>query len=787
MLLNGRAELLAVAPTLCPADFRSAAVVLHERWLIDRALELGMVPGCGMALVAVGGLGRRELLPYSDLDLVLIHDQADPQLLSSVADGLWYPLWDAHVKLDHSVRTPEQTLAVAGEDITAALGLLDGRYIAGDADLSLRVLAALHQQWRSGIRNRLDELAEQAATRWEQSGEIAHRVEPDLKHGRGGLRDLQLLDALAAAQLINRAPGLSARLPGGGLPRAHQLLLDVRTELHLVAGRAREVLQAQDADEIAATLSLGDRFDLARNLSDAARTVSYSVDVGLRTARAALPRRGLATLRRPPVRRPLDEGVVEHAGEIGLAKGVRPGDDPALVLRVALASARTGLPISGATLSSLANSATANSATASSGAASLPVWGKQMLAELVALLGTGRSVIAAIEALDRADLWCGLLPEWTAVRDLQPRDPAHVWAVDRHQMETVAYAGSLSTQVSRPDLLLIGALIHDIGKGSRGDHSIVGAELAVQIGTRLGLGGADVAVLSSMVRHHLLLPVTAVRRDLNDPATVAAVMEAVEGDGVLLELLHALAEADSRATGPGMWGSWKSSLLAELVSRCRLLTRGEALPTPEAVEPEHQRLAADGGLHVTMTPPTRDKPMVVTVIAPNGPNVLSCAAGVLALHSLQVHSADVRAHGDSAVDSFAVSPKFGRPPELALLRQDCARALRSESELAERLRTKEHAYGEQASAAAPVRVLWFDPVGGPGTGTVVMELRTSDRTGLLYRVASALQKQSVRIGWARVETLGSSVLDVFGLDLGENDTEQRRAELSAAVLIAVGE
>lgn len=770
-LLQGRAKLLEGAAAFAPADLRAALVKLHEQWLVDRALELGMVPGSGMAIVAVGGLGRRELLPYSDLDLVLVHDNADPQEVSTAADGLWYPLWDAHIKLDHSVRTPDQALAVAAEDITAALGLLEARHIGGDAALSAQLIGAVHAQWRSGIRHRLDELTEQAALRWEQSGEIAHRVEPDLKHGRGGLRDLQLLAALAAAQLINRTPGLSSRIPGGGLPRAHELLLDVRTELHLVAGRAREVLQAQDADEIAAALGRGDRFDLARELSDAARTVSYSVEVGLRTARAALPRRGLATLRRPPVRRPLDEGVVEHAGEVALAKGVRPGDDPGLVLRVALASARTGLPIFGATLNSLADAAPVT----------MQVWSKQMLAQFVALLGTGRAVIAAIEALDRADLWCALLPEWTAVRDLQPRDAAHVWAVDRHLMETVAYAGALSTQVSRPDLLLIGALVHDIGKGSPGDHSIVGAGLATQIGVRLGLTAGDVALLSAMVRHHLLLPVTATRRDLDDPATVAAVVQAVDGDGVLLELLHALAEADSRATGPGMWGSWKSSLIDELVSRCRLLTRGEPLPSPEPVEPEHQALAASGGLHVTLQPSTADKPMVVTVIAPDGPNVLSCAAGVLALHSLQVHSAVVRAHGDAAVDSFAVSPKFGQPPDVALLRQDLARALRDEAELAERLAGKERAYGEETGASAPARVLWFDQAGD----AVVMELRASDRTGLLYRVASVLQGQFVHICWARVETLGSSVVDAFGLDLGEMDSADLRAELSAAVLAAV--
>ena len=768
-LLRGRNELFAAQ--LPAAELRAALVALHEQWLGARAHELGMVAGSGMAVVAVGGLGRRELLPYSDLDLVLLHEGAETAELSAVADRLWYPLWDAHIKLDHSVRTPAQALAVASDDLTAALGLLECRHIAGDAELSAQLITAVHTQWRTDIRHRIEELGEQAKTRWERNGEIAHRVEPDLKNGRGGLRDLQLLDALAAAQLVNRTPGLSGRTPGGGLPQAHELLLDVRTELHRVVGRARDVLQAQEADEIAATLGGGDRFTLARELSDAARTVSYSVEVGLRTARAALPRRGLASLRRAPVRRPLDEGVVEHAGEVALAKGVRPGDDPALPLRVALASARTGLPISGSTLSSLAD-------------ATVPptgVWPKQMLAEFLALLGTGRAVIGAIEALDRAGVWCALLPEWAAVRDLPPRDAAHVWAVDRHLMETCAYAGERTTRVARPDLLVLGALVHDIGKGSPGDHSITGAELAVQIGTRVGLSAHDVATLRAMVRHHLLLPVTATRRDLDDPTTVAMVVEAVGGDGVLLELLHTLAEADSLATGPGMWGSWKSSLIEDLVSRCRLLTQGERLPAPEPVEPEHLALAATGTLHVTLQPATEDKPMVVSVIAPDSSGLLSLAAGVLALHSLQLHSASARSEGAMAVDTFAVSPRFGRPPDVALLRQDLARALRDEAELAQRLAAKESAYGEAVSSAGAARVLWFDNTGD----SVVMELRATDRTGLLYRVTAALQARHVQICWARVETLGSTVVDAFGLELGETDGETRRAELTSAVLAAV--
>lgn len=135
-----------------------------------------------------------------------------------------------------------------------------------------------------------------------------------------------------------------------------------------------------------------------------------------------------------------------------------------------------------------------------------------------------------------------------------PRDIVHIWTVDRHLVETVVQASAFTTRVSRPDLLVLGALVHDIGKGRGGDHSVVGADLAVQIGTRLGLWPSDVELLSKIVRYHLLLPNTATRRDLADPETIDAVVNTLGGDLLLLELLQQLAEADLLATGPGVWG-----------------------------------------------------------------------------------------------------------------------------------------------------------------------------------------------------------------------------------------
>jgi [protein-PII] uridylyltransferase len=389
-------------------------------------------------------------------------------------------------------------------------------------------------------------------------------------------------------------------------------------------------------------------------------------------------------------------------------------------------------------------------------------WPRSALDELLSLLGAGHRMVDVVEALDRTGLWGRLIPEWGAVRDLPPRDLAHTWTVDRHLVEAAARAARLTTRVARPDLLLLGALLHDIGKGRGGDHSVVGAALAERIGRRFGLWPADVATLCAVVRHHLLLPHTATRRDLDDEATVRRVVDTLNGDAVVLELLHALAEADALATGPGVWSEWKSALVDELVLRCRAVLAGDALPAvPQPLDERLSALAASGGVQLLLDA-TAGAPTVVTVVAPDRPGLLSVATGVLALHSLQVHSASVRTRGATAVDVFEVAPRFGSLPDPALLRESLVRAVDGSLPLAEQLARKERDYAGsfEVDDAPPPRVLWFDD---EATGAVVMELRTHDRIGLLHRVAAALESCDVDIRWAKAATLGRSVVDSFCL------------------------
>ena len=389
------------------------------------------------------------------------------------------------------------------------------------------------------------------------------------------------------------------------------------------------------------------------------------------------------------------------------------------------------------------------------------------------MLAAGPAMVATVEALDRTGLWGRLFPEWGAVRDLPPRDVVHIWTVDRHLVETISRASAFTTRVSRPDLLVLGALAHDIGKGRGGDHSVIGADLAIQIGTRLGLWPSDVALLSKIVRYHLLLPDTATRRDLQDPKVIAAVVDALDGDLVLLELLDALAEADALATGPGVWGDWKTSLIGDLVRRCRLVMAGEPLPTPDPIEPRHLSLAADGGVHVELVAGDSAHVYNGAMIAPDRRGLLSKAAGVLALNSLRVHSASVNSHEGIAINTFVVSPHFGSPPAAELLREQFVLALGGDLDVIGSLERRDRdaaatnptRAGETPDAVpinapAPPRILWF---GGTSRGEFVLQIRSTDRAGLLARLTAVIERDGLDIVWAKVTTLGSSVVDVFGI------------------------
>ncbi|HET9139297.1 MAG TPA: [protein-PII] uridylyltransferase, partial [Actinophytocola sp.] len=263
----------------------------------------------------------------------------------------------------------------------------------------------------------------------------------------------------------------------------------------------------------------------------------------------------------------------------------------------------------------------------------------------------------------------------------------------------------------------------------------------------------------------------------------------LDGDPVLLELLHALSEVDALATGPGVWSEWKARLIGDLVARCRRRMAGESHEGPAAIDPAQRALAE------TVAAAGRPDVMIegagalstITLVAPDRPGLLSRAAGVLALHSLQVHAATLTSHAGAAVDVFTVSPRFGSLPNPALLREHFARAIGGTLELTEKLAAKERDYGGRPADAPEPRALWFDDeAGGENSGAVVLELRAADRIGLLHSVAEALERCGADVLWARATQLGGTAVASFSLAVigGATPDTQWRRTIERAVLAA---
>lgn len=744
-LREGRAQILgATAAELSAPRVREALRELYERELSGMAVESGIREGSGFALVALGGLGRREVLPYSDLDLVLVHERRPDRDLAALADSLWYPLWDSGIGLDHSVRTVDQCLAVAASDVCAALSLLDARVLAGDAELGALVVDGARRQWLHQIASRYDEVIAAAAARRQRAGVIAHLTEPDLKNGVGGLRDVQLVAALSLGQLCD---GRSTR--PGDLETAHARVLDARTELHRAAGRAREVLHAEYGDEVGGALGMGDRFGLARVLGDAARTIAFTTDQAIRDSCSALSTRGLTGLfRRSPLRRPLADGVVEHAGEVALARGVRVEEDPWLVVRVAAAAARSGLPVASATLGVLVERCPRPEGR----------WPAAALSDLLVLLGAGESTSAVIEALDRSGLWQQLLPEWEEIRNLPARERAHIHPVDRHLVQSVVEASRLTTTVRRADLLLVAALVHDLGKGRPGDHCVTGARMVRPVAHRLGFDDDDVATLVRIVRHHLEFARTSSRKDPREGATVAGLLSTLEDDAVALEVLAALTEADSIATGPTVWTLGRAASHAALVEACR----AAPLPRPAAFEAptvDASRPHGPPDVVVDLRPLGTGSRHEVTLVVPGGGRSLEVAALVLAFHRLEVVDAkvDLRRRGGMRA-TMTVSTGYGEPVDPRLLAQDLRRAVDGGLPAAMRRAPARASAGRDDRTRVSVLV-------NPRTDAqgVILEVRALDHPGLLATIVSAILGVGAGIDWARVRTRGSAVEDVFAL------------------------
>jgi len=750
--------------TLTGRAFSEAWTKAVDDWLTDRFVAATESPDrAGMALVAVGGYGRGDMAPGSDLDLLLLHRAKLPP--GEVAQRIWYPIWDEGLKLGHSVRTESEALTLAAEDLDTATSLLTVRHLAGDADLTSSLAAAAVEKWRKRAKKNLATLRESVAARQARKGEVAYLLEPDLKEGRGGLRDIHALRWAEIGRPVLDAGDHTA------LSEAEEVLFNARVELHRITGRNGDRLTLDQQDAVGEALGM-DADALMAALSSAASTVAWIAD-------ETWDRVGVATSSGPSLlgwrSRERAPGLVVRSGQVHLEASVDPTVNPDLVLETANLAAAKRSRIARDSLLRLAE----RGVTPEVGQG----WSPKTRQLMVELLGHGHDAVAVIEALDHVGLWERFIPEWAGVRNRPQRNAYHRFTVDRHLLETAANAVAFTDKVARPDLLLFGALFHDIGKGVPGDHTVEGMALIDEIGPRLGYDAEDTAVLRDMVRHHLLLPDVAVRRDLSDAATITAVADAV-GDRGRLELLAALTEADSLATGPAAWGRWKADLVGELVRRVdHHLAGGDlsVLVTEEFPDQRQRELLAAGKVAV------RAEGDELELVAPDRPGLFARVAGVLALHGLDVLTADATAEDAMALERFRVTSKFSSMVAWDRVETDLMLALDSRLAIEARLAARVATYSQGATPVglAPASIRFDD---GASRVATVVEISAPDRIGLLYRVLRAFTELDLDVRVAKVQTLGETVIDTFYVTHRDGslvDGPAFRAELERALEHAV--
>lgn len=713
----------------------------------------------GLALAAVGSLARGESGPLSDLDLVLVHDgrTLGEDALTQLAERVWYPVWDCGLRLDHAVRTVAQCRAVAADDLVAAVGLLDLGCVAGDPQVVAAARSTVAHDWRASARRRLPSLLEALQDRHARAGDLAHSVEPDLKDGHGGLRDLSVLDALVAAWLADRQRG--------AVDEARRTLLDVRDAVHVVSGRGRDRLLREDHDAVAALLGDDDGDALLTRVSQAGRTVGYALDATARRAGQAQRARTLRVGPRRPRLNPLGHGLYEHDGEVVLGPRAAIGADPLLPLRTAVVAARHDLPIAPTTLANLAEKAPA-----------LPQPWPQLARDLfVDLLAAGPGLVMVWEGLDQAGLVDRWLPEWAQVRSRPQRSAVHRHTVDRHLIETVVSARPLLRAVARPDLLLLGALLHDLGKvrGST-DHAVTGARRAEAVLVRMGHRAQDVEVVTTLVREHLTLIDLATRRDHEDPGTVAAARHAAGGSREVFDLLVALTEADARAAGPLAWTDWRAGLLHRLagVTRDGWDPSGpgpdpadppSAVGAADAVELHDLTVLADGPPGVVVRP--LQGAYRVDVVTADRLGLFADTAGLLAAQGFVVRTALLRTLGSVAADEWHVESPGGDAPDAARIVRGLVR-LRGgdQTPLAPLVRrvaggsrpSSRSRTGEPGQARALV-------VPHASTRATVLEVRAQDRPGLLHDLGRGFAGAGLSVRSAHIATYAGQTLDTFYL------------------------
>jgi [protein-PII] uridylyltransferase len=793
---------------------------LVDSFIIDQFLSSPEVNNArgSIALVALGGYGRRELYPFSDVDLLLLHDWKAKKFMQKVAESILYPLWDANFDVGHSVRSVKDAVAFAKNDFIFQVSLLDARLLAGNRLLFDKLLLRYRKKVLDGRRHEfvrtMDKLRNQ---RREKYGDHAYLLEPHIKEGKGGMRDIQAM--LWTAKAIFGLDGLAEMEESGMLASQERhdfeaswnMLAKIRNRLHYISRRHNDQLIFEYQEEMAAAFGYEDTAGMLavehfmRHVYGHLQTIAVVTDLFFEHVHEVL---GL--IGREKGVRELENGIVEQSRTVRLAvPEAELVERPHLLMRVFLQAARTGLPVHHRARQLITRNlhlVDENFRTS-----------KRMVKIFLEILMQGKGTMALLETMLEVGLLPTYIPEFGGVESLAQHDLYHIYTVDRHQLQTVAELDQLKNtdsdlfaSLALPHLLYLAALLHDIGKGHHTDHSVLGAEMIELVGERLGLDPDERQCLSFLVRYHLFLPENALRRDLEDQEFIQQTADLI-GDMERLTMLYLLTIADSKATGPSAWSSWKATLLADLflkVKSCleagcttaadeldedqgidwlreqvaNQLDPGEQIAmeivqlpadylmsfTPEMVV-HHLRMHRDKSAllkkKVLLYPEKRHGSWSVLMMSADRRGLLAQLCGVLALHNLSVLAAQIFTWPDNTVvdvlDIVPVADSGFDEQDWPALEEDLNLAVNSRLNVGLQLHKKMESIGNRPKRQVQQLDKKVIIENESSRRFTVIEVYGGDRPGTLYQLTQTLSDFSLNIHRARIATEVEQLIDIF--------------------------
>lgn len=829
-----------------------------------RIIPLG--PKGTLAMAATGGYGRATLAPFSDIDLLFLSGPTPSAEVNQAVEFILYFLWDLGLKVGHALRTVEECLREAKGDVTIRTSMLDARCLAGDRSLFADFQTAFRADCAAeGPGDYIQEKQAERAARHKRFGETPFMVEPNVKEGKGGLRDLQTLywlsryvfNTFAMTELVGKDS------PGGGIltetearacKRAWEYLWTVRFHLHYVAGRAEERLTFDLQPVVGARMGYTrhgrqdgvERF--MRHYFLVVREVARVTGV----LEPALMRAAFG----PPAIAPATDasliaaGFVLADGQILFAPGHDPATDPTSIFRILIEARDRGLDLHPLAKRTLIRCAALGAELRSS---------KKGAALFLNLLCGGDDDALArdgdsaewLAVLNESGILGRYLPDWRRIVGQMQFDTYHVYTVDVHTVQAIRNLNSLEAgrlkeiaplsseligQVQSRRALYVAVLLHDIAKGRGGDHSVLGAELALTICPALGLDQEETEMVSWLVLHHLLLSQTAFSRDIDDPKTILDLADTIQSPE-RLRLLQILTVSDIRAVSPKVWNGWKATLLRELYARVAEVLEGGLSTTerdtriarvkevvgamlvdwpeeerqdflslgypsywlgfdPESIE-RHGRMIRDAkSCRAPLTIQTEPLPAravtEVVVYTADHAGLFSRIAGALAIAGASIVDARIHTLTDGmALDTFWIQDANGGPFEtphrLARLSAIVEQALTGRIRLAAEIRkaTKSLVPGRMRAIHVPPRVVVDNRASNRHT---VIEVNGRDRPGLLHDVTAAISDEGLQIASAHVTTYGVRavdvfyVKDVFGMKV---ENERKLYQLRQALLAAL--